>query len=344
MNAILNTDPQTSGFTFDHFYSTVNAYYRTAAVKAAIELGLFEIVGERGMTVAGIAQACAASERGIRILCHYLVSIGFLKNRDGMFFMTVDMAMFLDPKSPGYLGDSIQFLLSPYIMGAFSDLTSVIRGGQISLSADGVVAPDHPQWVTFARAMQNMMSLPSMLLAKVVEPRPAGPIRVLDVAAGHGRFGIATALRNPQAHVTFLDWDNVLDVARDNVRQAGIGARCEFRPGNAFEIELGQDYDVILLTNFLHHFDRADCERFLRKVHAALKPQGRVLTFEIIADEDRVSPPMAAIFSMMMLGTTPAGEVYAFSDLRDMFAASGYSKVELQAIPPARERVVVSYR
>jgi ubiquinone/menaquinone biosynthesis C-methylase UbiE len=136
----------------------------------------------------------------------------------------------------------------------------------------------------------------------------------------------------------------VLDVARDNVRKAGIGARCEFLAGNAFEIDLGEGYDVILLANFLHHFNRADCETFLRKARGALKPDGRVLTFEFIADEDRVSPPVPATFSMMMLGTTPEGEVYTFSDLRDMFMASGYSGVELKPIPPAKERVLVSYR
>ncbi|MBI3776935.1 MAG: methyltransferase domain-containing protein [Gammaproteobacteria bacterium] len=339
----MHANQSVENFCFDLFYTTVNAYYRTAAVKAAIELGVFDTVGERGKTLAEIAHACASSERGIRILCRFLVSIGFLRSRGDLFFMSREMAMFLDPKSPGYLGGSIEFLLSPYVMDAFSDLTSVVRTGRITLADDGVVAPDHPQWVKFARGMMQMMTLPSMLVAELADPKPMRPIRVLDMAAGHGLFGIEVARRNPEAHVTFLDWDNVLDVARENAAKAGVAERVAFLPGNAFEVELGEGYDVVLLTNFLHHFDQVGCEKILRKTHGALNDDGRVLTFEFIANEDRVSPPLAATFSMMMLGTTPSGEVYTFSDMKKMFLAVGYSRVDLKSIPPAMEKVVVSH-
>ena len=340
----MNYETTPTTFSFDLFYTTVNAYYRTAAVKAAIELGIFDVVGERGKTIAEIAQDRSCSERGVRVLCRFLVFIGFLKQRGDTFFMTREMSMFLDRKSPGYLGDSIDFLLSPYIIGAFTDLASVVRTGQIGLSHDGVVADDHPQWVKFARAMEKMMSLPSMLLAEVADPQASRPIRVLDIAAGHGLFGIEIARRNPGAHVTFLDWGNVLEVARQNATNAGILDQSTFLPGNAFEIDFGEGYDVVLLTNFLHHFDEAGCVEIARKVHASLAEGGRALTFEFIANEDRVSPPLAATFSMMMLGTTPAGEVYAYSDMERIYRTAGYSRVELRPIPPAMEKVIVSHR
>lgn len=333
---------QVPAFSFDLFYTTVNAYYRTAAVKAAIELGVFDVVGEKGKTLAEIAKVCDASPRGIRILCRFLVSIGFLKNAGELFFLTREMALYLDKKSPGYLGGSIDFLLSPYIMDGFEDLASVVRTGELTLPEKGVVAPKHPQWVKFARAMAPMMSLPSLLLAELADRQANHSLKVLDVAAGHGLFGLAIAQRNPKARVTFLDWENVLQVARENATKAGVLDRVEFRPGDAFTVDFGEELDVILLTNFLHHFDEASCEKILKKAHAALKEGGRVLTFEFIANEDRTSPPLAATFSMMMLGTTPGGEAYAYSDLERMFKNTGYDQVELKAIPPAMEKVVVS--
>lgn len=339
----MNAQPP-AAFSFDLFYTTVNSYFRTAAVKAAIELGVFDAAGERGKSVAEIARATGSTERGIRILCRYLVAIGFLKKRDDVFHLTREMSMFLERKSPGYLGGSIGFLLSPYIMDAFRDIASVVRTGELTLPEQGVVAADHPQWVQFARAMAPMMSLPSMLLAEVADPSPNRPLRVLDLAAGHGLFGIAIAQRNPQAHVTFLDWENVLGVARESAAKAGVLDRCAFKPGSAFDVELGEGYDVVLLTNFLHHFDEAGCVQVLRRVHASLNEGGRALTFEFISDEDRVSPILPMTFSMMMLGTTPAGEVYTFSDMKHMFLASGFSQVDFRAMPPAQERVVVSLR
>jgi 2-polyprenyl-3-methyl-5-hydroxy-6-metoxy-1,4-benzoquinol methylase len=340
--SFINQPPE---FSFDLFYSSVNAYYRTAAIKAAIELGVFDVVGEGNKTLQEIATECKASDRGIRILCYFLVSIGFLKMQDDQFYMTRDMTMILSRKYPGYLGGSIDFLLSPYIMDAFKDLASVVRTGNINLSEKGGVnAPDHPQWVTFAKAMGSMMSLPSMLLADLVDTHPCRPIKVLDLAGGHGLFGIAVAERNPNAKVTCIDWANVLEVAKENAIQANVHDRIEFRAGNAFEIDYGNDYDVILLTNFLHHFDMEGCEKILAKAKESLNEYGRAFVFEFISNEDRVSPSLASTFSMMMLGTTPSGEVYSFSDMKKMFMNTGYSHVELKPIPPAMERVVVSYK
>jgi len=99
-----------------------------------------------------------------------------------------------------------------------------------------------------------------------------GPMRVLDIAAGHGLFGIEIAKQNPQAHIVAVDWARVLDVAYENACKAGVGERYERLPGSAFDVDYGGPYDAVLLTNFLHHFDVAACVGLLKKVRAALKP------------------------------------------------------------------------
>src|SRR5205823_4700692 len=76
------------------------------------------------------------------------------------------------------------------------------------------------------------------------------PLRVLDVAAGHGIFGITVAGRYPRARVTALDWPNVRAVASENARLRGVAARHTLLPGSAFEADWGGPYDVVLLTNF----------------------------------------------------------------------------------------------
>jgi hypothetical protein len=93
------------------FFDTVNAYQRTASLKAAIELNLFSLVGQGENTSRDLAAACGASERGIRILCDYLVVIGFLLKEGQSYRLTPDSAVFLDKNSPAYVGDAIEFLL-----------------------------------------------------------------------------------------------------------------------------------------------------------------------------------------------------------------------------------------
>jgi len=199
-------------------------------------------------------------------------------------------------------------------------------------------------WVEFARSMQPMMALPSHLLAQLVDPTKDKKLRVLDIAAGHGLFGIAFAKQNPQIEVTAVDWPKVLEVAQENAEVSGVADRYQTNPGSAFDVDYGNGYDIVLLTNFLHHFDKETCETLLRKVHAALADGGRAVALEFVPNDDRVTPPQAASFSMQMLGGTPRGDAYTFAELEQMFQNAGFARSELHELQPTIERVVVSYK
>jgi ubiquinone/menaquinone biosynthesis C-methylase UbiE len=192
--------------------------------------------------------------------------------------------------------------------------------------------------------MMPIMMLPAQMMATAVTFDPAKPARVLDIEAGHGIFGITFAQRNPNLSVIALDWPSVLKVAEENARKMGVGDRYSLLPGSAFEVDFGQGYDLILLTNFLHHFDVPTCERLLKKVYAALAPGGRAATLEFVVNEDRVSPPSAASFSLMMLATTPSGDAYTFSEYQQMFQAAGFARSALHPLPPSPNQMIVSHK
>jgi hypothetical protein len=324
------------------FFETVNAYQRTQALKAAIELDVFTRIGEGKTTAAALGKASRAAERGMRILCDYLTVTGFLTKKGQRYGLTPDSAVFLDRRSPACLGSAIDFLLSPMVTDGFRDIAAIVRNGGTLLNKGGTVAPENPVWVKFARAMAPVMVMPAQQMAALVNGRSREKIRVLDIAAGHGMFGIAFARANPNAEIVALDWPNVLKVAQENAKAAGVHARHSLLPGSAFDVDFGTGYDLVLLTNFLHHFDFKTCVKLLRKVRAALKKGGRAVTLEFVPDENRVSPPGAATFSMMMLGTTPRGDAYPFSELKAMCDAAGFGKSTLHPLPPTQQQVVLS--
>jgi SAM-dependent methyltransferase len=321
-------------------WETFQAYQRTAALRGAVELELFTAIGEGAQTVPVIAARCKASERGIRILCDYLTVYGLLAKSDGRYDLTPDSATFLDKRSPAYLGGALAFINSPAIIGAFENIAEVVRRGTTVLEGKGTVDPDDPVWIDFAKAMPPLVMPAAQFLAEVAASD--GPQKVLDIAAGHGMFGISIARRNPQAQIVPVDWAAVLEVAKGNAANAGVADR--YRPivGDAFQVDFGSGYDVALLTNFLHHFDPPTCESLLRKVRAALNPGGKVYTLEFVPAEDRVSPPPAAAFSLQMLCGTPSGDAYTFNDLISMFSAAGFSRCERMDIPRSPETLVVS--
>ncbi len=339
-----NQIPQGHPPSAELFFRTANAHQQTAALKGAVELDIFTIIGQGKQTAAEIAQECQASERGVRILCDYLCVLGFLSKEGQCYGLTPDSAVFLDRHSPAYMGGTLDFLLSPHLTEGFTDVAALVRHGG-SLRPDGAsLAPEHPMWVLFARAMMPMMAMPAQLIAQLVNGDSTAPMKVLDIAPGHGLFGIAFARINPNAHIVAQDWPNVLEVARENAQAAGVSDRYNLLPGNAFDVDFGGGYDVMLLTNFLHHFDTPTCEQLLKKVHAALADGGRAVTLEFIPNEDRITPPIPATFAMMMLGTTPSGDTYTFAELERMFAHAGFSRSEFHPLPPSPLQVVISYK
>jgi len=259
-------------------FGMVQAFQQSAALKAAIELDLFRAIGEGPGDLASIALHWSASERGIRILCDFLTISGLLIKEGERYRHTPTSAAFLDPRSPACLAPVALFLNNPQMHDVYANLAEVVRAGRTPLAGQGTVEPENPVWVEFARNMAPMMGPVAGPLSAIVLEGHTGPMRVLDIAAGHGLFAIEIARQHGEAHITALDWAPVLQVALENARKAGVEDRLSVLPGSAFDVEFGGPYDAVLLTNFLHHFDKPTCVGLLKKVHAALRSGGRAET------------------------------------------------------------------
>jgi len=328
--------------TPDRFFNAINAYEQTEAMKAAVELEIFTAIAEGNTTAATIAKRCEGAERGVRTLCDFLTIHGFLTKEGAQYALAPDSALFLDRHSPAYIGAAIEFLLTPRLREGHARLTEAVRRGGTALG-EGTLEPENPDWVKFAQAMMPLMRMPAEIMA--AELRKSGEAhKILDIAASHGIFGIAAAKQNPAAHIYAAEWRNVLEVATKNAQAMGVADRYHLIPGSAFETDFGSDYDLVLIANFLHHFDPPTCTTFMRKVHAALKPGGRAAIVELVPNPDRVTPPTAAAFSMMMLATTPAGDAYTFAELESISKSAGFVRVELAPPEIGLDRLVIAHR
>ena len=325
------------------FFETAFAIQRTCSIRAAVDLDVFTAINEGHNTTSALADRCHASERGLRMLVDYLVMLGFLTKSDNTYALTQDSAVFLVKTSPAYLGGTLDFLLSPTLFQGFCDLTEAVRKGGTAMPDQGTIAEEFHEWVTFARAMVPMMIGPAKWIAEHLVSTGGTIRKILDVAAGHGIFGIEIAKRFPDAAVTAVDWPSVLTVARENADAASLGDRFKTLPGSAFDVDLGEGHDLVLLTNFLHHFAIPECENFLRKLRASMAPNGRVITLEFVPNDDRISPA-SADFALIMLVTTPEGDAYTFKEWDSMFQNAGFGRSELHAVPNSKEHIIVTHQ
>jgi len=324
-------------------FSTIQGYQRVYALKAAVDIDLFTAIAKGSRTPAEIAKACNAAERGTRILCDALVVMGFLTKAGNAYSLTPDTAFFLDSRSPAYLGLAFKFLLHPTQLAHFEHLGEAVRKGGSS-DDHSTLAPDDPIWIEFAKGMAPLM-LPAAnamaaMLAAELGSRPSA--KVLDIAASHGLFGITVAQRLPKAHIYALDWANVLEVAKANAAKQGLADRYHLLPGSALDVDYGTGFDAILITNLLHHFNPSENEKMLKKAHAALNPGGQVIILEFVPNDDRVSPPVPAMFSLTMLGNTPEGDAYTLAEYAAMCRNAGLETPRLIPLEPMPQSLVVA--
>ena len=324
-------------------FTTLQGFQRTFALKAAVDLDLFTAIAKGSRTAAEIAKSCNATERGVRILSDALVVMGLLTKRGNNYSLTPDTAFFLDSRSPAYLGLALNFMLHPTQLASFEHLGAAVRKGG-TLEENNTLEPDDPIWIEFAKGMAPLMVPAAQAIAGLLagELSSRSSVKVLDIAASHGLFGTTVAQRLPKAHIYALDWANVLEVARENAAKQGLAERYHLLPGSAFEVDYGTGFDAILITNLLHHFDPSAIEKLLKKAHAALNPGGQVIILEFVPNDDRVSPPVPAMFSLTMLGNTPKGDAYTLAEYAAMCRNAGLETPRLVPLEPMPQSLVMA--
>lgn len=326
------------------FIETVRAIQKSFAIKTAIELEVFSLIAAGATTTASLAQATGCAERGIRILCDFLVICGFLDKSGSHFELTADSRDFLVSSSTQYLGGTLEFMMSDTLIDGYRHSTEAVRRGSTALGTEGTLSPDHPIWKRFAQAMAPMMSAAAVQVAARIEAENSAGIRVLDISASHGEFGIAVARRFPNATIYALDWPSVLELTLERAIQAGVGDRCVPLPGDAFEVQFPDTLDCVLLPNFLHHFSVERCVSLLKKIHAALAPSGTLLLLDFLPNDDRITPPPAAGFAWTMLCTTPEGDAYTIAEYQAMLEEAGFSASNLVLLDGCAQDLLVCLR
>jgi len=320
-------------------FETLGGFQRSMALKGAMDLDLFTHIAEGATTSSELARRIAAAEKGVRVLCDFLTMIGFLTKRDGVYGLTPDTAVFLNRHSPAYLGSVANFIAHPSQVAHVLDMAAVVRKGG-SVAGEHTVDPDDPCWVEFARSMTPIARMTAQAAAAILA-QLGTPLKVLDIAAGSGAFGIEILKRNPAAEVSAQDWTSVLALAVEHATQAGVAARYHTIPGSAFDVDFGSGYELILLPNFLHHFDPPTNVKLLRKVRAALAPAGRAAIIEYAPNEDRVSPPVAVIMSLSMLATTKGGDAYTVAELEAMLREAGFAESRTHALGESQQTLIL---
>jgi 2-polyprenyl-3-methyl-5-hydroxy-6-metoxy-1,4-benzoquinol methylase len=322
----------------------MQAYKTTALLTTGIELGVFGALADGRSTSDAIASRLGISERGSRLLLNALAALGLVESNDGEFSLPEGAADLLVPGGRTYVGGMAKVMSGAREWDAMLHLADAVRRGE-PVVGQHAETPGFDYWedfATYAGAVAGPMGQKvSDLLGPWAEIRAA--VDILDVACGHGLYGFTVAKNLPQARVWSLDWENVLPIARRNAERLGLGGRAAEISGDMFTVDLGGPYDVVLITNVLHHFSESRGIELLKRAAGVLKPDGRlVLVGFTVGDEPPAQDPAPHLFSILMLVWTAKGEVHPVAAYDRMLAASGFRNADVHHVPQLPLKVLIA--
>lgn len=332
--------PRSNSISTNPVYDLAISYQKTAALIAAARLDVFRRIGNSTVLASTLAQTCEAPLKSIRALCNLLCVLGLLRKSGDGYAIAQAVLPYLGPGSESGFLDVLGFLTSPEIMSMYlSDPEEYVRNG--GAAGLGVTSENDPVWTKFATAMIPVALPASRLAASKIKSLRLSISHVLDVAAGHGRYGIAMAHAYPAARITALDWPSVLHVATEQARQSGVSDRYATLPGDLFEVGFPDRYDVILLPNILHHFNPARCMEALARLKSSLATDGVICIIDLMPDPATLAPPEAVAFDFQMLATTPDGAAHTSDDYCEFGSAVGMRKVASWRLLPTPASLLV---
>jgi ubiquinone/menaquinone biosynthesis C-methylase UbiE len=318
----------------------------TSAVVSALDLRLFNRIAEGKNTQAALETATGASRRGLGMLLNAMIGLGFL-TREGngdaaRYGLTPEADAFLVEGRPGYRGGFVQWS-ARRLAGDWSNLTECVRTGKPALAVDkpeeGVALWDELVDYLF----QNNHAAAAHLGRELRRLHPNGTLRLLDIAAGSGVWGIAPAQNDPQVQVVAFDLPETLTHTRKWADRCGVADRFEFRAGDIRQSDLGNaEFDAAILGHICHSEGAEHSRQLFSKVARALKPGGTIAIADMLPDEDRSGPVFPLLFALNMLVHTTEGDTFTFAEYDRWLREAGFRDARLLEGPSASPIVLAT--
>lgn len=300
----------------------VQGYRHSAVVLTALRVGVFEAIGRGSATAEDLAGRLGLDRRALETVLLALASDGVLLAEAGRFRIDPESAELLLPD--GRMSQVNIFNHDFGLMQRWVRLEETLRNGR------PVPRPEAEQTEEAMRhficGMADVSRLSSLEVAEKFDFSPYR--RLLDVGGGPATHSITFARKNPELRCVVLDLPGPIGIAREEIAKASLEERIEARAGDFLADELGEGFDVVYISNIIHMLGEAQTRALIEKSRRALAPGGVLIIKEFFLEDDRVSPPFAAMFSVNMLVGTEAGKSYTLAETRRMMAEAGFGDFE----------------
>ena len=303
------------------------AYAPPLIISAAVNNKVFDALKGGARTVEQLRKETGASARGLRAIMDALVGLELLKkDRQSRYSLTPESEAFLVSEKPGTLAGLFGSIL-PVLISRWLRLTDIVRDGRppvaVNQETEGTDFFSQLVETIIPMSYAGAQKLGDHL--KVAKAREQ--IRVIDLAAGSGIWGIAVAQKSPEVRVTAVDWAGMIPTTKRITEKFGVRDRFAFIEGDLLEANFGSGYDIATLGHILHSEGQERSRQLLKKTFRALKSGGTIAIAEWLVNDDRTKPLPSLMFSVQMLVNTEKGNTFSFNEIKKWLEEAGFKKV-----------------
>ncbi len=306
------------------------AYWRSAALFAALRLNLFEILKEASLTAVEAAGAAGAEADLTGRLLRAMAAMGLVMREGGKFRLPEGAA---DRMTAGGNRDASGFcrlMSEDFSAGIWGALPEVVKGGD---SASGIVDETLASAEMFTRAMHSMsLQEEAEALCRGLDLSGAG--RLVDFGGGSGAYSIALCRAYTETlSAVIVERPEVVPVTQRFVREAGLEGRIEAAAGDWHSMGYCGEFDASLLSDVLYQSEE-ECRKLVGTACASLKQGGIIAVRGYFLDDDdgRVFP---ALFDINLLVHSPEERTYEVKEVAGWLSQAGLTGIE---VAPLTER------
>ncbi|HEU5342434.1 methyltransferase [Edaphobacter sp.] len=332
MSATAPAVPATKSVTPERIMQFAWGYIPTLMLEAAVRHRVFDVLDSGPKTLKETAAVTGASERGLRAVMNAMVGLDFLAKEGDRYALTPESSAFLVSTKPSFQGGILRHT-SEQLIPKWLKLNEIVATGKpvAAVNQEGAGSEFFSEFV----ADIFPMSYPAAqaLGAHLALGDAGAPVRVLDLAAGSGVWGIGVAQSSKRVTVTAVDWPEVLPITKKMVGRFGLSDRFSFVAGDLDAADFGKGHNVATLGHILHSEGETRSRSLLKKTFDALAPGGTIAIQEFLVNPDRTGPIVSLLFAGNMLVNTDHGDTYSFEEISAWLKEAGFTNPRLIDAP-----------
>ncbi|WP_321470239.1 methyltransferase [uncultured Paludibaculum sp.] len=302
----------------------ISGFWLSRAVQVAATLEIPDLLADGPRDANDLAAASRTHAPSLYRLLRALASAGVLRELPGQCFEATALSNLLRKDVPGSMRSTAITELGLMHYASWGNLIDTLRTGDYAFQTTFQTDPwtylkGHPELGAIFN--DSMTNVTKVMQRAILEAYDFSPYRkIVDLGGGQGLLLKAMLEASPQARGVLFDAPQVVEQARQVLRDEPAAERIEFDAGDFFQgVTAGGD--LYTMKWILHDWADAESRLILQNIRKVMAPGARVLVLDMVLPEPNV-PDFGPMMDLNMLVMT-GGRERTEAEFADLLTSAG---------------------